>query len=355
MSPHRRAERSGAVIRLMGARAPGSCASAGQVRAATLGMLAITLVAGCGSAPGDRSPTSWNPHLTTRPVRATIADILRTDTNSLGGATRSGGWHSGTALADLRRYVGHRQNGGVDQRRLVPPPATVNSIPVFVEIDDVEVSWSYDNGDVPGTDHDTSGNACTVGRPRSNLTCIHIEIDGQWDGQWKDKGWAPANFQLNTPIDIQGYVFWDVPHREEGVPYDNAPSGSIRATVPPRGRSTRCPHGAGTRAEAASQAHRIVSDASADASADARQSCRARKATTRALTAIAVRRPCQPSRGPCLARQRQASASFIEADAAVCAVSFGLPLRTLLFATAAIHPGHGFPHYTKPLSLVHLM
>lgn len=224
MSPHRRAERSGAVIRLMGARAPGSCASAGQVRAATLGMLAITLVAGCGSAPGDRSPTSWNPHLTTRPVRATIADILRTDTNSLGGATRSGGWHSGTALADLRRYVGHRQNGGVDQRRLVPPPATVNSIPVFVEIDDVEVSWSYDNGDVPGTDHDTSGNACTVGRPRSNLTCIHIEIDGQW----KDKGWAPANFQLNTPIDIQGYVFWDVPHREEGVPYDSAPSGFIR-------------------------------------------------------------------------------------------------------------------------------
>ena len=46
---------------------------------------------------------------------------------------------------------------------MVPPPATVNGVPVFVEVDNVEILWLSDNGDVAGTDHDTSGNACTVG------------------------------------------------------------------------------------------------------------------------------------------------------------------------------------------------
>jgi hypothetical protein len=128
------------------------------------------------------------------------------------------------ALADLRRYAGRQQIGGVDQRRLVPPPASLGPVPVFVEVDNLEIVWISDNGEVADTDHDTSGNACTVGRPRSNLTCIRIEIDGQW----KAKGWAPPDFPLHTPIDVQGYIYWDVPHNSEGDPRNSAPSGYVR-------------------------------------------------------------------------------------------------------------------------------
>jgi hypothetical protein len=105
----------------------------------------------------------------------------------------------------------------------VPPPSSVDGKPVFVEVEDIEVVWQYDNGAVSDTDHDTSGNACLVGVPRSNLTCIHIEIDGTW----KAAGWAPPDFPLNKPIDVQGYLYWDVPHVEEGVPQDSAPSAFV--------------------------------------------------------------------------------------------------------------------------------
>lgn len=192
------------------------------LRGALVGLLALAPVAACSSsAPG---PASWNSHLTIRPLRTTLPAILGTATNSDGGATREGGWHGGVALADLRRYSGRKQIGGVDQRRMVPPPATVDGVPVFVEVDNVQIVWISDNGSVPDTDHDTSGNACIVGRPRSNLSCIHVEIDGQW----KAAGWAAPDFPLNTSIDIQGYIFWDKPHNSEGEPYDSAPSGFVR-------------------------------------------------------------------------------------------------------------------------------
>lgn len=186
--------------------------------------MAAAVAAGCGSSPDDPAPTSWNNRLNLHPVRTTLAEILGTGVNAQGGATREGGWHGGVALADLRRYKDRKVVGGEDQRRMVPPPATVNGVPVLVEVDNVEIVWLYDNGDVPGTDHDTSGNACTVGVDRGNRSCMHIEIDGEW----KAKGWAPPDFPLNTPIDVQGYLYWDVPHEEEGVPFDSAPSHYIR-------------------------------------------------------------------------------------------------------------------------------
>jgi hypothetical protein len=192
-------------------------------RAWAMALVAVA-AAGCGSSHGGSTLSSWNPRLTIRPVRATIPQILGTSANALGGAARAGGWHGGVALEDRRRYKNRQVVSGVDERRLVPPPAAVNGVPVFVEVDNVEIVWSYDNGNVPGTDHDTSGNACLVGVHRSNCSCIHIEIDGQW----KAKRWAPADFPLNAPIDVQGYIYWDNPHPEEGVPFDSAPSGYIR-------------------------------------------------------------------------------------------------------------------------------
>lgn len=200
----------------------------GQVRhlpraaALTIVTAALVPLTGC-AAPHPASPlgVSWNAHVKARPLRTTISQILGATTNAKGGATRAGGWYGGTSLADRRRWINAKVVSGRDQKRMVPPPASVAGMPVFVEVDNVEIFWLYDNGGVPGTDHDTSGNACMVGRPRSNLTCIHIEIDGRW----KARHWAPPDFPMHTPIDVQGYVYWDNPHDSEGVPTDSAPSG----------------------------------------------------------------------------------------------------------------------------------
>jgi hypothetical protein len=98
--------------------------------------------------------------------------------------------------------VNRKVISGVDQKRLVPPPAMVAGLPVFVEVDNLEAVTIGDNSGVPGTDQDTSANVCMVGQPRSNLTCIRVEIDGRW----KAHGWTPPDFPQRTPIDIQGYV-----------------------------------------------------------------------------------------------------------------------------------------------------
>jgi hypothetical protein len=189
-------------------------------------MAATAVVSGCGGVspgPGPPPSASWNRHVTARPVRATIADVLGTTVNALGGATRSGGWYTGLSLADQRHWVNRKVVSGADQKRLVPPPATWAGVPVFVEVDNVAAVWMDDNRGVLGTDQDTSANVCMVGQPRSNLTCIHVEIDGRW----KARGWAPPDFPLRTPIDVQGYVYWDNPHESEGVPMNSAPSNYI--------------------------------------------------------------------------------------------------------------------------------
>jgi len=188
-------------------------------------MAVAAVLSGCGGVPSAEpsQAISWNKHVTARPVYATIPEILGTTVDALGGATRSGGWYSGVSLADQRQWVNKKVVSGADQRRLVPPPATWQGVPVFVEVDDVEAVWMVDNGGVPGTDQDTSANVCMVGQPRSNLTCIHIEIDGRW----KARGWAPPDFPMRVPIDIQGYVYWDNPHESEGDPEDSAPSNYI--------------------------------------------------------------------------------------------------------------------------------
>lgn len=188
-------------------------------------IMAVTVVvSGCGgTSRADPPLVSWNRHVTARPVRATIAEIVGTTVSALGGTTRSGGWYTGVSLADRRQWVNTKVVRGVDQKRLVPPPAMVAGVPVFVEVDNVEAVAMTDNGGVPGTDQDTSANVCMVGQPRSNLTCIHIEIDGRW----KARGWAPPDVPLHVPIDVQGYVYWDTPHESEGDPMDSAPSNYI--------------------------------------------------------------------------------------------------------------------------------
>jgi hypothetical protein len=190
-------------------------------------VVCAVLLAACGgsTSTADSPLKSWNRHVTARPVVASVAEILGTATGGPhGGATRAGGWRGGVSLADHRRYIDRKVvPGSVDQRRMVPPPSNVDGKPVFVEVDNVEIVWQYDNGAVADTDHDTSGNACVAGVPRSNLTCIHIEIDGSW----KAAGWAPTDFPLNKHIDVQGYIYWDVPHVEEGVPQDSAPSAFV--------------------------------------------------------------------------------------------------------------------------------
>jgi hypothetical protein len=62
-----------------------------------------------------------------------------------------------------------------------------------------------------------------VGSRRRVATCVHIEIDGQW----KTRGWAPPDFPLILPIDVQGYVYWDILHASESVPLNSALSGYV--------------------------------------------------------------------------------------------------------------------------------
>lgn len=188
----------------------------------TAATVAATALSGC-AARRPALPRSWNHHVTVRPLLATIPLVLGTQVSRLGGASRAGGWYGGVSLADRRQWDRGAVVRGSDQKRLVPPPAWVGDVPVFVELDNVQIVWMSDNGHVPGTDHDTSANACMVGRARSNFACIHIEIDGRW----KAKGWAPPDFPLHKPIDVQGYVYWDTPHTSEGVPLNSAPSHYI--------------------------------------------------------------------------------------------------------------------------------
>lgn len=32
---------------------------------------------------------------------------------------------------------------------------------------------------------------------------------------------------VSVPIDVQGYIYWDVPHVEDGEPQDSAPSAFV--------------------------------------------------------------------------------------------------------------------------------
>jgi hypothetical protein len=127
-------------------------------------MAVAAVLSGCGGVPSAEpsQAISWNKHVTARPVYATIPEILGTTVDALGGATRSGGWYSGVSLADQRRWVNKKVVSGADQKRLVPPPAAWEGVPVFVEVVDVEAVWMVDNGGVPGTDQDTSATSTVV-------------------------------------------------------------------------------------------------------------------------------------------------------------------------------------------------
>jgi hypothetical protein len=137
------------------------------------------------------TPVSWNVHVSCRPVVTTLAKVLGTQKSALGGATFAGGGFK----------------PGIPDRRSTNPPCTVSGVPTLVELHRVTVgSCAKINNDGDWT--------CELTDPAlpasvtADLRSIHIEIDGNF----RAKGWGPAIPPGGTPIDVQGFVFWDPDH-----------------------------------------------------------------------------------------------------------------------------------------------
>lgn len=138
---------------------------------------------------------SWNPHVSCVATVTTLAALLGTQRSSLGGATFAGGGFS----------------PGVPDRRSITPPCSVGGKTTFVELHRVQMPSC---GSI-GKDGDWT---CTVTDPSApagtpaDLNHIHIETDGNF----RAAGWSQPNPPGGTPLDIQGFVFWDPDHTTAG-------------------------------------------------------------------------------------------------------------------------------------------
>ncbi len=130
---------------------------------------------------------SWNRNVACRATVTTLANLLGSQRSSSGGATFAGG--------------GFRP--GVPDRRSVTQPCTVGGVPTFVELHRVVVGTCAKINQ----DGDWSCGLVDPSRPTGDMNRIHIETDQQVRARG---GWsAPA---AGTPIDVQGFVFWDPGH-----------------------------------------------------------------------------------------------------------------------------------------------
>ena len=197
-------------------------------RGALLSAVAVILssTAACSAAQDSPAPvTSWNKHLTAVPVRATLPRD-----------PRQHGWRPlrrgdpGGRLA-RRRVAGrqpavHRQAGDPRNGRPAPHGSSTGQRRRGPGVRRARCRRRRVAGRQrgrPGHRHGHVGERVRCRGPADNFTCLHIEIDGTW----RAAGWAPPDFPLDVPIDVQGYLYWDVPHVEEGVPQDSATSGYV--------------------------------------------------------------------------------------------------------------------------------
>lgn len=134
---------------------------------------------------------SWNPHVGCVPVLTTLSRVLGTQRSAQGGATLAGGGFK----------------PGIPDRRSTNPPCSVGGVPTLVELHKVTVGTCSKIN----TDGDWTCELKDPAIPASvpaDFHSIHIEIDGNF----RAKGWAPAIPPGGTPIDVQGFVFWDPDH-----------------------------------------------------------------------------------------------------------------------------------------------
>lgn len=130
---------------------------------------------------------SWNRHISCKATVTTLATVLGGRKSAQGGAS----------------FVGGGFKPGIPNRRDATPPCSVNGTPTLVELHHVTMgSCAKINKDGDWT--------CVVTDPRKPkglLNRIHIETGANVRamGDWT----IPPG---GTPLDIQGFVFWDPDH-----------------------------------------------------------------------------------------------------------------------------------------------
>jgi hypothetical protein len=148
-----------------------------------LGRPTTTPVAAAAAA----TSRSWNPHISCTATVTTLATLLGSQRSPAGGPSFDGG--------------GFRP--GIPDRRSTTPPCTAGGRPTFVEIHHVVVgSCSKINKDGDWTCEMTDPK-----RPKNDFNAIHLETGSalRAKGGWS----APPG---GTPVDVQGFVFWDPDH-----------------------------------------------------------------------------------------------------------------------------------------------
>src|SRR6059058_4437807 len=204
-----------------------------------------------GSLSTPATDASWNPRVNCTASVVTIEQILGTQTSPLGGAAEGGSVYNpgitAPGLGDAKRWL----TPGPTPTRWTPPGPSCNMtnadgliVSAFVEIrgvqrgfvanEDYSVRFDQVNGATPypaGMNmSDSTFNIFTPGYATcssSNRTgcmhAIHVEIDHDWKAAgYCGSGTAcdvyplaqgPVSSTVNkTPIDIQGFVYWDGDH-----------------------------------------------------------------------------------------------------------------------------------------------
>ena len=170
-------------------------------------LLTAAAVAGC-AAPGARPASSrlvappaaaaqevgttatspsWNSAVRCGATVTTLRTLLGTQRSAQGGATFSGG--------------GFRP--GIPDRRALTPPCAVDGRPTFVELRRVVMgSCSKIN-----KDGDWTCKLRDPAYPTSSMNRLHVETGRNVRAT---AGWSTP--PGGTPIDVQGFVFWDPGH-----------------------------------------------------------------------------------------------------------------------------------------------
>lgn len=130
---------------------------------------------------------SWSRTTSCAATVTTLAAVLGSQRSPAGGPSFDGG--------------GFRP--GVPDRRAVSPPCTAGGRPTYVELHHVVVgSCAKIN-----KDGDWTCELTDPSRPKNDFNAIHIETGANVRAKG---GWSvPPG---GTPIDVQGFVFWDPDH-----------------------------------------------------------------------------------------------------------------------------------------------
>jgi hypothetical protein len=138
---------------------------------------------------------SWNPAYSCHPVLTTIPFIVGSQSDSLGGATESGGGFQPHLRGDAQKHLLH-------------PPCSISGKGIFVTVRDVVLS----NAPERSGDGDDTVNLEDPDRP--DIASAYMKtLEAEIDNLLIVHHVAPAMFPpQGAHVDVQGFVFWDPDH-----------------------------------------------------------------------------------------------------------------------------------------------